>query len=189
MNYYKITNEKENHNGLQYREGLVTDSLPFNASGDCMKGGIYFAREDILAFLDYGYWLRKITIPAEEEIYENPGTPKKWKSHRVFLHPRRKIDLSVIKELIKEGANVHAGEDHALRWASKNGHLEIVKYLVKHGVDVHADEDHALRWASENGHLEIVKYLIKHGAKVRTSSDYALKNVRRQLIGNKRPLP
>ena len=35
MNYYKILNESENHQGLQYKTGLNIDPKPFNPSGDC----------------------------------------------------------------------------------------------------------------------------------------------------------
>ena len=43
--YFKITNQEENHNGLQYQNGLVEDILPFNDNPDdsCCKGGIYFS--------------------------------------------------------------------------------------------------------------------------------------------------
>jgi len=33
------------------------------------------------------------------------------------------------------------------------------KYLVDHRANVHADNDYALQWASKNGYLDIVKYL------------------------------
>jgi len=35
MDYYKFTNKKEKHNGLQYHDGLNIDVLPFNPKGDC----------------------------------------------------------------------------------------------------------------------------------------------------------
>ena len=44
--------------------------------------------------------------------------------------------------------------------ASKKGCLGAVKYLVGCGADVHWGNDHALRWASVGGHLGVVKYLI-----------------------------
>jgi len=163
MNFYKITNQDEKHYGMQYKTGLNIDVLPFNPQGDCEKGGIYFSREDILAFLDYGPWIRKVTLPENEEVYENPDTLKKWKSHRVILGKRKKITTRIIQELIEAGANVHADNDHALRWASEYGHSEIVKILLSAGADVHANDDMALQWASENGHSEVVK-ILKKGA-------------------------
>ena len=133
MEYYKITNEEENHNWLQYSDGLITDPLPFNPSGDCTPGGIYFAAEDILAFLDYGPWIRKVTIPEGEEIYENPGKPKKYKAHRIILGPRRRITAEVIGDLLDQGAYIHADNDYALRLAVMNRHTETAQLLRARG--------------------------------------------------------
>ena len=44
---------------------------------------------------------------------------------------------------------------------SKNGRLDQVILALKNGADIHTDNDYALRWASKNGHLEVVKYLVE----------------------------
>jgi len=175
MNFYKILNKEENHNGLQYKTGLNVDPLPWDPVGDCTPGGIYFSREDILAFIGYGPWLREVIVPKGVEVYENPGKPKKWKAHKVILGKRKKIDTSVIKSLLKEGANVHANDDCTLRWASVNKHLKTAELLLKHGANVHIGNDWALKEASINGHLEVVRLLIRYGANVHASGDWALK--------------
>jgi hypothetical protein len=159
MNYYKITNQDEIHHKLQYKTGLNVDVLPFNPSGDCESGGIYFARKDILAFLDCGPWIRKVTIPEDAKVYENPGSPKKWKADKVILGRRSKITTKKIKQLIEEGADLRADNSGVLRWAVWNGHLGIVKLLLKNGADPKANDSYALRWAAEYGHLEIAKLL------------------------------
>jgi len=176
MNFYKILNEEETHHGLKYHDGLNVDPLPFNPSGDCEPGGIYFAREDILAFLNSdSVWIRKVTVPEGEPIYENPGSPKKWKAKRVILGPRRRIDLQVIKELVEEGADIHAGNDCALLWAALSGRLNILKYFSEKGVDIHAYNNCALRWAANNGHLKVVKFLVERGANIHAENDEALR--------------
>jgi len=175
MKYYKILNEQENHKGLQYQTGLNVDPLPFNPIGNCQPGGIYFAREDIFAFLDYGIWIREVTLPENEEIYEEPRNPKKFKAHSVILGKRKKINLELIKKLVSEGANVHAKDDEALLWAAENGHLEIVQYLVNVGVNVNANDDYPLQSAASNGHLEIVKFLVSQGANIHADYDEALR--------------
>lgn len=162
MNYYKILNKDEKHFKMQYKTGLNTDVLPFNPSGDCQPGGIHFADKDILAFLWCGPWLRKVTLPKGEQIYENPGKLKKYKVHQVILDEREKITLEVIKRLISEGANVSAGNDFALRWAAENGYLEAVRLFLEEGANVHAIKDDALYWAEDNGHLEVAKLLKKY---------------------------
>ena len=174
MEFYKITNKNEIHYEMEYKTGLNVDIKPFNPFGNCETGGIYFSRKDILAFLEYGCWIRKVTLPKDEEIYENPGKIKKWKAHRVILGKRKKIDLEVIKKLVKEGADIHSNNDRALRWASSEGHFGVVKFLIEKGADIHADSDRALKWASSEGHLGIVRLLIEKGADIHSNNDYAL---------------
>jgi len=176
MNFYKILNEKEIHNSLQLKTGLNVDPVPFKKEGSCCPGGIYFAREDILAFLYHGPWLRKVTIPTDAEMVLDPEKePEKWRASRVILGKREKITVEVVERLIRGGANVHVGTDLALRWASINGHLEIVKLLLERGADVHACEDKAFRWASINGHTEVVKLLLERGADVQAKGNEAFR--------------
>jgi len=40
--------------------------------------------------------------------------------------------VEAVKVLLGAGANVHAINDEALRWASRNGHVEIVNLLKKY---------------------------------------------------------
>jgi ankyrin repeat protein len=57
------------------------------------------------------------------------------------------------------GADLHADDDNALRWASQNG------------AHLHAEDDYALQWASQNGHLAVVELLLEHGADLHAHSD------------------
>ena len=159
MKYYKILNEEECHNGLQYKTGLNVDPLPFNPSGDCKPGGIYFAREDILAFLNHGSWIREVIIPEDAQVYENPGEPKKWKADKVILRERERIDVDVIKRLIKEGADPRVCDNEALIWAAENGHTEVVRLLIPVS-DPKACDNEAPRWATEYEHTEVVKAMV-----------------------------
>ena len=38
MKFYKILDESENHNGLQFKEGRVDDPRPFKKTGSCVPG-------------------------------------------------------------------------------------------------------------------------------------------------------
>ncbi len=160
MKFYKITNEKECHQGLQYHDGLVKDILPFNPYGDCTSGGIYFSSEDILCFLAYGPWLREVTIPKDARVYENPGSPKKWKADQVRLGPRRRIDAQVVMELIEEGADPTADCCRPLVVAAQQGYLEIVELLLAYPSSAGYILN-ALWAASKHGHLDVVKFLLK----------------------------
>jgi len=175
VNFYKILNEEETHNGLKYHNGLNEDPLPFNPNGNCEPGGIYFAKEDILAFLGPGStWIRQVTLPEEEPIYENPGSPKKWKAKRVILGPRRRINLQVIKQLVEDGANIHVDNDWPLIWAAGNGYLDIVEFLVEKGANIHIYNDEPLKLAAENNHVDVVKFLLDKGANVYANDNYVL---------------
>jgi len=175
MNYYKILNEKENHNDLQYKTGLNVDPISFNPYGDCKPGGIYFASRDIFAFLDYGPWIRKVTLPEDAQVYKNPGLPEKWKANKVILGERRRIGIEVIQELINEGVDPNAGDNWALRWATENGFLEIVKILIDGGADPNVFDGYALQIAARYGYLKIVKLLIDNGANPKSTNSWALR--------------
>lgn len=127
MKFYKIV-DPEGHNDMIYTEGLNIDILPFYPFGDCEKGGIYFSREDILTFLNYGTEL--YSVEPLGEVYENPGTPKKWKAHAVNLTYIGKV-IDNIQLLIDDGADVHVYDDFPLRRAVENGHTDIVQLLTK----------------------------------------------------------
>jgi len=159
MKYYKILNEKENHRGLQYYDGLNIDILPFDPSGSCEPGGIYFSRKDILAFIDYGPWIREVTLPPDAQVYKDHDDIEKWKADKVILGKRRRINAEVIQSLLNEGCNAKVEDSFALQWAAYNGHTEIVKLLIPHS-DVKSLNSSALRWAARHGHTEIVKLLI-----------------------------
>lgn len=87
----------------------------------------------------------------------------------------RDNDLQGVKEAIENGANIHADDDFALRWAASKGYLPIVKYLVEHGADIHAEDDYALRWAVGWGHLPVVEYLVEQGADIHTNDGQLLR--------------
>jgi len=171
MKYYKIVNPK-GHHGMVYKEGLNTDILPFRPYGNCEPGGIYFSREDILAYLNYGTELYEVEPIGE--VYENPGIQKKWKAHEVKLKYVGKV-VDNIQMLIDEGAGAHVDNNYALFWASRNGHIEIVKILLKNDVDIHGHNDYAIRSASQNGHFELVELLLENGADIHAGNDYALR--------------
>jgi hypothetical protein len=166
MDFYKILNEDEKHFSLKYQTGLNIDTEEFNPSGDCRPGGIYFSREDILAFLSYGPWIRKVILPEDARVYENPGKPKKWKADKVILGEREYINIDVIRRLIDEGADPTADDSSVLRWATLSGNTEIVKLLLEAGTDPKSINSLALRWAAENGHIEIVKLLLPDSIEV-----------------------
>jgi ankyrin repeat protein len=48
--------------------------------------------------------------------------------------------------------------------AAINGHLDVVRFLIENGADIHANDDYALRYAAGNRHLGDIRFLIENGA-------------------------
>ena len=87
---FKLTNAAENHNGFQYQDGLNIDEIPFNPTGECQKGGLYFATlENIWDFLCYGANLREVTIPDDVQVYVEEY---KFKADKIFFGKNWKLD-------------------------------------------------------------------------------------------------
>ena len=177
MSYFKLTNKKENHNGFQFKTGLNTDILPFNddPNDSCCKGGLYFSDEKhIYSFLGNHYWIREVTLPENEKVIRDKRD--KWRTHQLILSKRK--DLSKVatwKWMLKQGIDIQAKDNGAIRWASQNGHLPVVKYLHENGSDITAFNNYAIRWASLNGHLEVVKYLHENGADIQADDNLSIR--------------
>ena len=65
MKYYKVTNYDETHHGYIYKDGMNLLDKPFEETGSCVKGGLYFTTiKHINKFYDYGCYLREILLPC-----------------------------------------------------------------------------------------------------------------------------
>ena len=168
--YFKVTNGKENHNGFQYNDGLNILKGKFNGDpkASCVAGGLYFTDiKHIFEFLEYGIYLREVMLPTDDPDFKIVRDENnKWRANKIILGKRYNLNdvstfeflisnghFEVVKYLVSKGANIHAENDCAIRWASQNGYLEVVQFLISKGADVHAENDYAIKWASGNGHL------------------------------------
>src|SRR5438874_310821 len=84
--YYKITNEKENHNGFQYVNGLniLKDKFNANPNESCCAGGLYFTdAANIPKFLKYGNYLREVELPTTNPDFCMVKDPDgdKWRAN------------------------------------------------------------------------------------------------------------
>jgi hypothetical protein len=100
--YFKITNRKETHHGFQYQDGLNVDDQPFNPSGCCSGGGLYFTTlENLHMFEHFGVNIRPIVVPSGVPIYDEVCTSiTHWNCHKfhykskapkVYLLPKIKL--------------------------------------------------------------------------------------------------
>ena len=165
--YLKITNEKENHHGLQYHDGLNIDFIPFEREGSCCPGGIYFTTpEYICGFVNIGVYVREVTIPDGADMVMDPEGCK-WRTSKVILGPRKDLrDVETWKWLVEIGANIHDFHECALSWSCANGYIEVVRYLIENGADINSRDDEPLFYACANGYIEVVRYLIENGANI-----------------------
>lgn len=130
---YKVLNEAHIHRGMHYKYGKNVDRLPFNPTGECSEGGIYFTTAyGVLSFSGYGIWLREVTLDPDEQVYIEDD---KFKAHTVHLGP--KLDLFSVKtlQMLEEQGNFKASEHcHILTYflhAAQNGKLGVLKYMLE----------------------------------------------------------
>lgn len=90
----------------------------------------------------------------------------------------RKGDLEKVKDLLKNGADIHYMYDEPVRMAALDNKLEILKYLVEKGANIHEQREFALRVASVNGYFEIVKFLVEKGADISVDNYWAFKKAK-----------
>lgn len=168
MKYYKVLNIDECHHGFQYKEGLNVDTLPFYPKGRCEAGGLYFASEDILYFLDYGPIIREVTLPEGEEVYkDNEGVvcyehPIKYKAHRIILGPRQNTnDMKFWEGLLADGTIQFRDDLNIVTSGVRVNNLALVKLLLSDGrINPGMHSNHAIQLASANGNVEMISLLM-----------------------------
>jgi len=157
--YFKVTNEKECHNGFQYQTGLNVLDKPFEPKGSCVGGGLYFTDlENLSKFYSYGVWLRVVIIPEDAMMVKDPAGDK-WRANKIILGDKYPLfDVETIKKF-----NLKMTEDYVDR-ASGGGHLDILGWWLR----VHNESglelkytSNGMEWASKNGHLNVIEWWLR----------------------------
>ena len=112
--FFKIVNT-DGHGGMFYKNGVNEDIMPFNEESTCGSGGLYFTDLHILNFVDYGTQLYEV-VPIGKVVKVND----KFKAHALNMTFICEGYLDIVKYLVDNGADIHAGDDYALRWAAGN---------------------------------------------------------------------
>jgi hypothetical protein len=89
---YKLLAADLRHNGFQYQEGLNVDPVPFNPTGACEAGGLYYTDLEHIPRWYTHHWplIADVTLPDDARVYAEPcGT--KWKADRLMLSNIRPI--------------------------------------------------------------------------------------------------
>ena len=194
LEYFKITNAAENHRGFQYVSGLNVLNEPFNehSSGLDVANGLYFTdAQHIFQFLNYGIYLRKVTLPLplscsldNNDLNVVKVSNGKWRANKIILGQRFELaNIETFKYLVELGADIYIDNNNAIRFASKFGYLDIVKYLIqcfkrddKFAIDtiIQSKQNDAVISAAKYGHINVVKYLVKYGANIQDCDNKAL---------------
>ena len=168
----KVISEDMAMRGYRYEMGMNVDVNPMVTEGSCEAGLHFCLVEDIHRYFPYGSKLALINIPDDEDVYVDDN---KFRTHRLVIKKIMQLDeAETWMYLCKNGANVTAVNNYAVRMAAENGHLAVVKYLHKNGANIAAYNNYAAVYAAENGHLEVVKYLYENGANITVGDNYAV---------------
>ena len=70
--FYKLLTTDYKHFGFTYQHGLNVDHIPFNPTGICSLGGLYFTEVDKVSYwIDRfkSVYIAKVTIPSNASVY------------------------------------------------------------------------------------------------------------------------
>jgi len=136
MQYWKILTEDLTHHGFQYKEGLNVDTIPFNPTGECSPGGLYFADTyNILLFLSYGTKIARVTFPEDAQVYREIY---KSKADKIILSDIVKIknwcmwkDPDVMKAMYHIAARDEWSLLDVRTWVPRDAYVTLCFEIVK----------------------------------------------------------
>jgi len=107
--FVKLTMEDNTRRNFEYREGLIVDTIPFNPTGECLPGGMYFTDlNDMPFWINYGPIIWTVTIPKNAWVYVEEH---KLKADQFELSDRKHISEHVC----------WCSKDYCLMAVKKNG--------------------------------------------------------------------
>lgn len=93
VEFYRLTNKNENHNGFQYKTGLNIDVNQIDFTHTTNVGGLYFTKkEHMKIWIEYDLqkmvYYRKVTIPDDAIVCE---TTYEFKTNKFILGEKHNI--------------------------------------------------------------------------------------------------
>src|SRR5579862_8275445 len=160
--YYKFTNKECKHNEFQYREGLNTDTKPWNTD-ECSEGGLYIVPVE--------YWYEWITY-RDDLYYVWDAQPisdliNYESNHKVKCH---QIELSNCRRI-----------EEMDEWKSESDQLAVVR---KHGRITKYFQN-----PSEQAQLAVIRQNVYNIRYIPNPSEQAQLAVIRQNVYNIRYIP
>jgi hypothetical protein len=112
--YYKLLTVNRRHKDFTYQEGLNVDPVPFNPSGSCQPGGLYFTTLKHLPEWCCHKWplIADVTLPPDARVYKEP-CGSKWKADKLELSNIRTmtdffdtLDDATLHELVSQNSSL-----------------------------------------------------------------------------------
>ncbi len=161
--YFKITNEKENHFGFQYQDGLnvLTERFNEDVSKHCAPGGFYFTTlEHIHYFYNCGCFLREIFLPVNDPnfkmIHFNYSSGhgkkiKKWRTNMIILG--NKYELCNLETIEKFNLKIN---NNMFEMIFKNKKFDILDWC-KINSNIRYTPDNITRFMT-NGDIDLLQW-------------------------------
>ena len=88
--FYKVLHQDSTHFGFTYQHGLNIDHIPFNPTGICSLGGLYFTEIDKVSYwiVPTSVYIAKVTIPSNASVYIEKD---KFKADQFVLDLNNKV--------------------------------------------------------------------------------------------------
>jgi hypothetical protein len=128
--YYKLTEYNFESRGFKYKLGLNMDTKPFNPSGCCSGGGLYFCElENLHQFESYGNYLTPIVVPHSIPVYKEThsmscshraNTYEKLKAPCIYVLPRMRIDNPAVNKFICQASPLNNTFINCMLYKSEN---------------------------------------------------------------------
>ncbi|ANB51113.1 hypothetical protein [Powai lake megavirus] len=169
--FYKFIDEGWIQRGFLYNEGLNILDKPFEKTGSCVPGGLYFTDiKNIHNYLSFGTRLVEVTIPIDAQVVIDDYDSHKWRADKIIIKNIGIItDIDTIKYLINEGANFTKYIPKFFDTSIKNNNFELLKYLLKNFLKDSREMQYKIKYTTiSHGFYEdqITYSLIKYGAKI-----------------------
>ncbi|ANB50965.1 hypothetical protein [Powai lake megavirus] len=165
--YCKVLSSNFNQKGYQYNEGLNVLDKPFESTGSCVPGGLYFTNiENIFKFINYGIYLVKVTVPVDAQIVKDPDNDK-WRADKIIISDKKDLrQIDTIKYLVDNGANIKRDYHFVIDFAINNGLHDILEYILTicKDIGIKLSVPNVLPIYSTN----MAKILVKYTAKMST---------------------
>lgn len=169
VEFVKLTNKSEIHNGHQFQDGLNIDIHKFDHHEQCSKGGFYFTA------IKYAYhWIyyngivnvmhniRKVIIPDDAKVFIE--SYNKYKIDKFILDPKETIPVNTYIDHIKyECYNIHIFEKLFNTIRNKQLYLETIEwspFMIKYIPYNERDEELCIKAVMQC--RDVVEYVPKH---------------------------